>query len=58
VTGGSSSITAAGGYMSGLDNDITILFFAAGSALAKAGERNIGNHNLNITTHKYSIREL
>lgn len=45
VTGGSSSVTA-GGYMSGLDNGIEILFFAAGSALAKAGERNIGELKL------------
>ena len=38
---GSSSINT-GGYMSGLDNEVEILFFAAGSTLAKAGERNTG----------------
>lgn len=38
---GSSSVNA-GGYMSGLDNEVEILFFAAGSTLAKAGERNTG----------------
>ncbi|EGN93174.1 hypothetical protein SERLA73DRAFT_172324 [Serpula lacrymans var. lacrymans S7.3] len=40
LTGGSS--THVGGYMSGLDNEVEILFFAAGSTLAKAGERNTG----------------
>ena len=40
LTGG-SSVTALG-YMSGLDNEVEILFFAAGSTLAKAGERNTG----------------
>lgn len=37
-----SSITSSGGYMSGLDNEVEILFFAAGSTLAKAGELNTG----------------
>jgi lysophospholipid hydrolase len=41
ATGGSSSVTA-GGYMSGLDNEVEILFFSSGSYLAKAGERDIG----------------
>jgi len=45
LTGGSSSITN-GGYMSGLDNEVEILFFAAGSTLAKAGERNTGKNLL------------
>jgi lysophospholipid hydrolase len=45
LTGGSSSITN-GGYMSGLDNEVEVLFFAAGSTLAKAGERNTGNNLL------------
>lgn len=36
------SITSSGGYMSGLDNEVEILFFAAGSTLAKAGELNTG----------------
>ncbi|KAF9469736.1 hypothetical protein BDZ94DRAFT_1243142 [Collybia nuda] len=40
VTAG--SITSTGGYMSGLDNEVEILFFAAGSTLAKAGELNTG----------------
>jgi lysophospholipid hydrolase len=43
LTGGSLSLTN-GGYMSGLDNEVEILFFAAGSTLAKAGERNTGNN--------------
>ncbi|KAF9531870.1 hypothetical protein CPB83DRAFT_867766 [Crepidotus variabilis] len=43
-----SSITAAssnglnGNYMTGLDNEVEILFYAAGSTLAKAGEVNTG----------------
>ncbi|KAL4067299.1 hypothetical protein V8B97DRAFT_1873882 [Scleroderma yunnanense] len=40
VTGASSS--NATGYMSGLDNEVEILFFSAGSTLVKAGERNTG----------------
>lgn len=44
---GTSSVTAASsvmtdGYMSGLDNEVEILFFPAGSILATAGERNTG----------------
>ena len=38
---GTSSVTA-NGYMSGLDNEVEILFFNAGSYLAKAGEKNTG----------------
>lgn len=41
TTGGDSSIVS-GGNMSGLDNEVEILFFAAGSTLARAGERNTG----------------
>ncbi|KAI0964373.1 hypothetical protein AcW1_001208, partial [Taiwanofungus camphoratus] len=41
VTGTSSSILTDG-YMSGLDNEVEILFFPAGSILAQAGERNTG----------------
>jgi lysophospholipid hydrolase len=40
-----SSITAGSvnaSYMSGLDNEVEILYFAAGSTLVKAGERNTG----------------
>jgi lysophospholipid hydrolase len=37
---GASSVTGAD--MSGLDNDVEILFFAADSTLARAGERNTG----------------
>ncbi|KAI0068052.1 patatin-domain-containing protein [Artomyces pyxidatus] len=40
TTGGSS--VHANGYMSGLDNEVEILFFSAGSYLARAGERNTG----------------
>ena len=38
---GASSVTA-GGYGSGLDNGVEILFFSEGSYLARAGERDIG----------------
>ncbi|KAF8683173.1 Lysophospholipase NTE1 [Rhizoctonia solani] len=41
-----SSVTSLAGMtpmsLSGLDNDVEILFFSAGSALARAGERNAG----------------
>ncbi|KIM70080.1 hypothetical protein SCLCIDRAFT_1160614 [Scleroderma citrinum Foug A] len=40
VTGASSSNVT--GYMSGLDNEVEILFFSAGTTLVKAGERNTG----------------
>ncbi|EJD52213.1 patatin-domain-containing protein [Auricularia subglabra TFB-10046 SS5] len=40
VTGMSSSIDSL--YPSGLDNDVEILFFAAGSSLVTAGEKNAG----------------
>lgn len=39
VTGTSSNATS---YMSGLDNEVEILFFSAGSTLVKTGERNTG----------------
>ncbi|TFK41896.1 hypothetical protein BDQ12DRAFT_677345 [Crucibulum laeve] len=42
MTGGTSSILSSGDYMSGLDNEVEILFYAAGSTLAKAGELNTG----------------
>ncbi|KDQ63191.1 hypothetical protein JAAARDRAFT_29203 [Jaapia argillacea MUCL 33604] len=41
MTGGSSS-TTPNGYMSGLDNEVEILFFTAGSSLVKVGESNTG----------------
>ena len=40
VTGGSS--IPSGNYLSGLDNEVEILFYAAGTTLAKAGESNTG----------------
>nr|GAT47437.1 predicted protein [Mycena chlorophos] len=42
MTGGSSTIASGDAYMSGLDNEVEILYFAAGSTLAKAGEMNTG----------------
>ena len=41
ATGGSSSVTMSR-YMSGLDNEVTIMFYSSGSYLAKAGERDTG----------------
>jgi len=41
ITAGSASMTN-GDYMSGLDNEVEILYFAASSTLVKAGERNTG----------------
>lgn len=43
MTGGSASIKNDS-YMSGLDNEVEILFFAAGSTLAKAGESHTGRY--------------
>ncbi|KIY46312.1 patatin-domain-containing protein [Fistulina hepatica ATCC 64428] len=42
TTGSSSSATSSHGYMRGLDNEVEILFFSAGSTLAKAGDVNAG----------------
>jgi len=41
-TTGGSSIYSSGNYLSGLDNEVEILFYAAGTTLAKAGESNTG----------------
>ncbi len=42
MTGASSAIYP-GDFMSGLDNEVEMLYFAAGSTLAKAGELNTGS---------------
>lgn len=42
---GSSSIASNGNYMSGLNNEVEILFYPAGSILAKAGEMNTGTRS-------------
>ena len=42
ITGGSSSVASGKDYMSGLDNEVEILCFTAGSLLVKAGEKNAG----------------
>ncbi|CAK5264734.1 unnamed protein product, partial [Mycena citricolor] len=42
LTGGSSTVASGDDYLSGLDNEVEILFFPAGSSLAKAGELNTG----------------
>jgi len=39
---GSSSAASSGNYMSGLNNEVEILFYPAGTILAKAGEMNTG----------------
>lgn len=52
MTGG-SSIHSSGTYLSGLDNEVEILFYAAGTTLAKAGESNTGTILLNFV--RYTI---
>ncbi|KAK7058594.1 phosphatidylcholine and lysophosphatidylcholine phospholipase [Paramarasmius palmivorus] len=42
ATGGSSTIASTNGYMSGLDNEVEMLYFPAGSTLARAGEHDTG----------------
>jgi lysophospholipid hydrolase len=44
VTASSTAVSSAsvGNNLTGLDNEVEILFFPAGSTLAKAGERNTG----------------
>ncbi|KAG5219626.1 phosphatidylcholine and lysophosphatidylcholine phospholipase [Salix suchowensis] len=42
VTGSSSIVSGGIGYLSGLDNEVEILFFPAGATLVKAGEMNTG----------------
>ncbi|KAJ3572215.1 hypothetical protein NP233_g3232 [Leucocoprinus birnbaumii] len=39
---GASSVLSSGDYMRGLDNEVEILYYPAGSTLAKAGEVNAG----------------
>jgi lysophospholipid hydrolase len=39
---GSSSVTSKDAYMSGLNNEVEILFFSAGTTLVKAGEHKTG----------------
>ena len=43
---GSVSIHSMAGYMSGLDNEVEILYFPSGSVLAQAGERNTGRFSI------------
>jgi len=54
ATGGSS--VTAGGYGSGLDNEVEILFFSEGSYLARAGERDIGMFVCSISSFSLQIR--
>jgi hypothetical protein len=42
ITGGSSNAASGRDFMSGLDNEVEILCFTAGSSLVKAGEKNAG----------------
>ena len=51
LTGG-SSIHPSGNYLSGLDNEVEILFYAAGATLAKAGESNTGTVFLLLLRYK------
>jgi lysophospholipid hydrolase len=55
VTAG-SSVHSSGNYLSGLDNEVEILFYAAGTTLAKAGESNTGNILLlNLVTSELTV---
>lgn len=50
---GSSSIASNGNYMSGLNNEVEILFYPAGTILAKAGELNTGTKRVGTLAMKY-----
>ncbi len=54
VTGGASSSQSIDGYMSGLDNEVEMLFFAAGTTLVKAGEVNTGIYVSFMFRYTYS----
>lgn len=54
VTGG-SSVASSGAYMSGLDNEVEMLFFAAGTTLAKAGELNTGEYTYHAHVRSFSL---
>ena len=47
MTGGSSVVTNVS--MSGLDNEVEILYFAAGTPLVRAGERNTGRRSSHLS---------
>jgi hypothetical protein len=43
--------------MSGLDNEVEMLFFPAGSYLARAGESNTGEHMaINVNNYQHSLQ--
>jgi len=46
---GASSVMSNGDHMRGLDNEVEILYYKAGSVLARAGEVNAGEFSLNLT---------
>jgi len=48
---GASSVMSNGDHMRGLDNEVEILYYKAGSILAKAGEVNAGKFSLNLTSN-------
>ena len=51
---GSSSIASNGNYMSGLNNEVEILFYPAGSILAKAGETSTGTWLTSVSFKSFS----
>ncbi|KAF8131666.1 hypothetical protein EV363DRAFT_1296435 [Boletus edulis] len=53
ATGSSSN---ANGYMSGLDNEVEILFFSAGSTLVKAGERNTDSGRREVRKLLFTVK--
>jgi lysophospholipid hydrolase len=58
---GSSSVASSGNYMSGLNNEVEILFYPAGTILAKAGEMNTGARpseslsRLSLTSNRFVL---
>lgn len=52
---GASSVLSSGNHLGGLDNEVEILFFPAGSTLVKAGEQNTGEKCVAIFIALYDI---
>jgi lysophospholipid hydrolase len=56
ITGGTNSaLSGHGDAASGFDNEVEILFYSAGSILAKAGERNKGEYRLFLATASQNL---
>jgi len=53
MTGG-SSVASSGNYLHGLDNEVEILFYPAGTTLVKAGEANTGTYSFSMAVYAFS----